>query len=334
MKNLFHIIVCVSALLSISSCDYFSTEDSHQATKDTVFVEPNLEEIKSEITGIKADIKLLFRQTDSLEQTVAQIQNVIAAVEEQDTVMNGRLSERIDSMAQVLSDVQTQTAALQKQVKESKDADSVGGKLSLAALVLAVISLIITIFLFWNRIGKEKINEIFKHNLDESTRIKELQDKVDCLKREGEKTSRQIKEVLYYRPLKDGDTHKNTSKTQDTHNTPPHQQEPAHEQPKYIRKEYAKINGNGPYFTETFDSQREGCAFLINITDEKHGEFSIISLDALKSSNGWEKVIKYTGCSITEATGYTVKKCGICEKRDGQVWEVANENKLEIELKK
>ena len=324
MKNLFRIIVCVSAFLAVSSCDSVSTEDSHQNIKESISGERDLKEIEDKIREINANINLLFQKADSLKQAVIQVQNATAAVEEKDTLMNGRLSTRIDSLAQELSLTQSK-----KQVKGSKDADGAWGKLSLATLVLAIVSLVLTIFLFRKRIGEEEITEIFKHNLDESTRVNKLQADVDRLDAEREKMSRQIKEVLDSRPRIDKTPRPSQSIGEPSHSAPtpspatsrsggrPSEQ-PKCKQPRYFGKKYMK-NNTDKYFTQILDSDQEVCAFFVEFTSEhKHqGEFSIISLDRIKSKDGWEKVVDCTGCSKADATSFTVLERGICVESNG-----------------
>lgn len=340
MKNLFHIIMCVSALLTVSSCDYFSTQDSHPDTKDIVFDEPDLKKIESEITGIRADIKLLFHKISTLKQEVTQVQNVTAAVEEQDTLMNAFILARVDTLAQAIEQVQFTTDKLQKQADESMDVDDVGDKLSLAALAMAIISLILTIFLFCKRIGKGEINKIFKHNLDESTRVNKLQDNVARLDAEQKKISQRIKEVDYQSQI-DKTPQPSPPISEPSHSaptsTPPASnggrrppEQPKHKQPRYFGKKYMK-NNTDKYFTEILDSDQEVCAFVVEFTseDQHQGEFSIISLDRIKSKDGWEKVVDCIGCSKADATSFMVLERGICVESNG-ILEVTKNLKIKL----
>ena len=340
MKNLFHIIVCVSAFLAVSSCGSVSTGDSHQDTKESISGETDLKEMKKKIADLDTYTLLLGTKIDSIAKALTQAENVTAAVEKQDTLMNAFILAKLDTLAQAIEQVQTRTAALE-QAEESKDADGVWNKLSLAALVLAIVSLVLTIFLFWKRISEEEINGIFKHNLDDSQRVKKLQDDVAHLKDEREKINRQIKEVLDSRPRIDKTPRPSQSISEPSHSAPtpspatsrsggrPSEQ-PKCKQPRYFGKKYMK-NNTDKYFTEILDSDQEVCAFFVEFTseDQHQGEFSIISLDRIKSKDGWEKVVDCTGCSKADATSFTVLERGICVETNGLL-EVTKNLKIEL----
>jgi hypothetical protein len=91
---------------------------------------------------------------------------------------------------------------------------------------------------------------------------------------------------------------------------------------------YANIN-TGKYFTKILDSSQETCVFSINFMSETKGEFTIISLDKIKSRNGWQEVVEYTG-SIEESTSFKEVDKGICEKVDDITWEVTRPLKIRL----
>ena len=98
----------------------------------------------------------------------------------------------------------------------------------------------------------------------------------------------------------------------------------------YIKTGYAKLNSQN-YFVEIFDSYQEGCVYKISFKSDGKGEFDLITLDKIKSRNGWQDVIEYDGpCTMAEATSYKLGRPGIIEKIDNQTWEVKQKLKIKI----
>lgn len=97
----------------------------------------------------------------------------------------------------------------------------------------------------------------------------------------------------------------------------------------YARIGYAELNKD-IYFTRILNSQQEGCVFKIEFLNPDEGRFTILSLDKIKSLNGWEKVIEYTGTYIDEARSFNVDDYGVCKRVNDNYWEV--KNKLKITL--
>ena len=107
-------------------------------------------------------------------------------------------------------------------------------------------------------------------------------------------------------------------------------QEDTHNTNSSTKIGYANIN-SGVYFMELFDYKQETCVFTINFKGEDRGEFDIISLDKLKSRNGWQEVVEATGnCTLAEANEFTRLDCGKCRKIDSNVWEVTQKLKIKI----
>lgn len=98
----------------------------------------------------------------------------------------------------------------------------------------------------------------------------------------------------------------------------------------YIKKGYAPLNRYN-FIINISDSNQEGCVFKISFISSNKGEFDLIALDKIKSCNGWEDVIEYTGrCTMEEASSYKLIKKGVIVKYDDQTWEVQDKLKIEI----
>lgn len=97
----------------------------------------------------------------------------------------------------------------------------------------------------------------------------------------------------------------------------------------YNRIGYAKINTER-FFTEIFDSNHEVCVFKIQFSSENVGSFNLISLDKIKSRNGWQKVVECTGVSIDTAKDFQLIEEGVCKKIDDATWEVTKLLKIKL----
>lgn len=96
-------------------------------------------------------------------------------------------------------------------------------------------------------------------------------------------------------------------------------------------KGYARINED-KYFVEVLPSNAEGCVFVLTYLSDNKAKFTILSLNHLKSRDGWEKVVECTGCHINDAQHFEViGNGGECEKVAGEnVWEVTKKLKIKI----
>ena len=97
----------------------------------------------------------------------------------------------------------------------------------------------------------------------------------------------------------------------------------------YNRIGYAKINTEH-FFTEIFDSNLEVCVFKIQFSSEIVGSFNLISLDKIKSRNGWQKVVECSGVSIDTAKDFQLIEEGVCKKIDDATWEVIKPLKIKL----
>ena len=309
MKKILNFIVCVITFFTLSSCDYFNDKEASKGNQDNATI----------VEGISQEIK-----------------NKIAA---QDTLMNA-LVLKVDTLAQALTQAQTENAELKSQVEELESPKSTWGYMTLASFVVAIIALVLS--LLRKGVSKEKVDEIFSNNLDKSKRIAELKAAVYQLQsgQNNNRVSQPVNKSLQNLDARlrsvESSLSRLSSRTNEVHDTSNpsinHRQE-QHRQPKepeYLKMGYANIN-SGNIFTKIFDSAQESCVFSIKFKSATKGEFNIISLDKIKSRNMWQEIVEYTG-SIEEATSFKVEEYGICEKYDDVTWQVTK--KLKIKLQK
>lgn len=306
MKKVYSLIV-LTAILALSSCDFFSEKQPVQDTVDSA----------ATVEGISKEIK-----------------NKIAA---QDTLMNA-LVLKVDTLAQALSQAQKENAELKVQVAKLESPKSTWGYMTLASLIIAIIALVLS--LLRKGLSREKVDEIFCNNLDKSKRIAELKVAVSQLQPglNGNRVSLSANTSLQNLDTRlrsvESSVSRLSSKTNETQNSSnpsvTHRQEQLRQtkDPEYLRMGYANIN-SGNIFTKIFDSAQESCVFSIKFKSANKGEFNIISLDKIKSRNMWQKIVEYTG-SIEEATSFKVEDYGICEKYDDVTWQVTKKLKIKL----
>lgn len=306
MKKVYSLIV-LTAILALSSCDFFSEKQPVQDTVDSA----------ATVEGISKEIK-----------------NKIAA---QDTLKNA-LVLKVDTLAQALSQAQKENAELKVQVAKLESPKSTWGYMTLASLIIAIIALVLS--LLRKGLSREKVDEIFCNNLDKSKRIAELKVAVSQLQPglNGNRVSLSANTSLQNLDTRlrsvESSVSRLSSKTNETQNSSnpsvTHRQEQLRQTKdlEYLRMGYANIN-SGNIFTKIFDSAQESCVFSIKFKSANKGEFNIISLDKIKSRNMWQKIVEYTG-SIEEATSFKVEDYGICEKYDDVTWQVTKKLKIKL----
>lgn len=306
MKEVYSLIV-LTAVLALSSCDFFSEKQPVQDTVDSA----------ATVEGISKEIK-----------------NKIAA---QDTLMNA-LVLKVDTLAQALSQAQKENAELKVQVAKLESPKSTWGYMTLASLIIAIIALVLS--LLRKGLSREKVDEFFCNNLDKSKRIAELKVAVSQLQSglNGNRVSLTVKTSLQNLDARlrsvESSVLRLSSKMNEVQNSSnpsvTHRQEQSSQTKdlENLRTGYANIN-SGNIFTKIFNSAQESCVFSIKFKSENKGEFNIISLDKIKSRNMWQEIVEYTG-SIEEATSFKVEDYGICEKYDDVTWQVTKKLKIKL----
>lgn len=246
----------------------------------------------------------------------------------QDSLYSGLIA-KIDTLTMELNASQQKVAQLQRDLKKLERPESFWNYMTVGAIILAAIAIVL-IFLRGSGLNEGDVNhmvrdylEKLKSNSSNSTGpvSKKAEDRIIDL--EGN-----IKEVID--AVKRLETEiKNCGKSTPPSTPPSTPSQP--EQPKFSKEGYAKLN-SGAFFLEILDSNQEGCVFHINFKNENRGEFDIISLDKIKSRNGWQEVVETTGnCTMEDATSYKVEDKGTCEKlSDGKTWEMKSKLKIKI----
>lgn len=254
----------------------------------------------------------------------------------QDSLMKA-LIVNIDTLANKLSVLKSENAQLKEAVSNLESPKSVWNYLTMAALMLAIIALIFSIVNARKRLKSDRVKQLCREYLGESTRFSDLKEKVDKLenvcgkgatgkakpsdeqngleKRVG-KLESVVKQVVDY-------INKNHA-AQKTTSSP-------HPTGSLQKTGYAKAEKD-VFFTTIYDSCHEGCVYEIKFSDDSHGKFSIISLDKIKSRNDWQMMVECSGVSIKEATGFNIVEMGQCKRIDATTWKVTN--KLKIKLQK
>ena len=309
MKKLFYFIVCLAMITAITSCDLFDGETkSSSDSKDTTTIVVLPDTVKQKIVA-------------------------------QDSLMKA-LVAKIDELTNELNSSKENISLLDKSVKDLKSPKATWGYMSLAAIVIAIISLILMLFRP-KGIKEERVYEIFEHCLDKSERVKKLTVNVNTLlnsQRSAKSNqqnvtlssdieSRLLKLESRIQQMGNGfNNHPEAHSSQTSSNY----REPSQRriETEYQRTGYANINF-GKLFTKILDSNQEGCVFSIKFKSQTKGEFTIISLDKIKSRNGWQEVVEYTG-SIEDATSFKLEDIGVCEKIDENTWEVTRPLKIRL----
>lgn len=309
MNKYYNLIVCVTAIMAMSSCSFFEGEKPQS----------NQQEKSSTIEGLPLEIK-----------------NKIAA---QDTLMN-ELVSKVDTLAEALSQAQQENAKLKAQVDDLKSPKSTWAYVSIGAFALGLIALIMSLFRA-KRVKEEKVYEIFEKCIDDSRRINELQVNVKNLMY-TQQNSRTNQSNTSYAPNTGSRLHQlenqmsqviaaiNKMTTSAQPMTQPRSDTPKpHKDAEYQKVGYAK-NDMGTYFTTIYESNQEGCVFKIAFTSPTKGRFNIISLDKIQSRNDWQQKIECSGISIKDASDFRVEEEGLCKKIEENTWQVTKPLKIRL----
>ena len=296
------------AIMVMSSCSFFDDDKSSKETKE---------------------VRTIVELPDSVKQKIV----------EQDSLMT-ELLNKVDTLTAELNATKTENAELKEKVAELKSPKSTWGYMTLAAIVLSIISIIIT-FMRSKGVSTEQVGEQIKHALGESRRINKLQDDVNQLLSQKNRVTHQqanyapqysetriqqientLKKVVKFMNDSTRQTHPVTSQTNNPSTCPS-------KEPEYKKVGYAK-NDRDMYFTTIYDSNQEGCVFIITFTSLTKGIFNIISLDKIQSRNDWQQKVECSGISIKEASDFSVEDEGICEKIDENTWKVTKPLKIRL----
>lgn len=308
MKKIFNIIVYVTVIMAMSSCDFFDDDD--KSSKDA------------------AAVRTIVELPDSVKQKIV----------EQDALMT-ELLNKVDTLTAELNATKTENVELKEKVAELKSPKSTWAYVSMGAFILGLAALLVALFMP-KGVKEEKAYDIFKDCLDESGRIKELQNNVGILLASQQKNRGQQSNIRFapnvetrisYLESQMNQVISAVNKMISGQATSTNRSDPANPQKAtdYYKVGYAKVDTD-KYFTTIYDSSQEGCVFKITFTNQSKGKFTLISLDKIQSRNDWQKKIECSGVSIKEASNFRVEDLGICEKIDENTWQVTQPLKIRL----
>jgi hypothetical protein len=309
MKKQLNLIVITAVVMAVTSCGFFE-EEKHQN---------NESKILSSIEGLAPEIKEHFVAQDSLMKD---------------------LVNKVDTLASALNQTQKVNLELKGKIESMKSPQSTWVWMSIGAIVLSVIALLLT--LIRRGLNEHEVRAVVKDRLDSSQRIKELIFNVNTLKNDLQSCSRnkqssssisqnidirlrQIEQTL-------GDVvNYINGQQQNTQMQTTKQRQNTREQTQIEtqRVGYARIDYE-TYFTTIYESNQEGCAFKITFKNETKGEFTIISLDRISSSNDWQQKIECSGVSIKDASDFRIEEFGVCENIGNNTWQVTKKLKIRL----
>lgn len=310
MKKLFNFIICAAVIIAVLSCNFFG-EDNPQS---------NDSKKPSSIEGLAPEIKEHFVAQDSLMKD---------------------LVNKVDTLAAALNQTQKENSELRGEIESIQSPRSTWAWMSICAIALSIIALLLA--LFRRGLNEHEVRAVVGDRLDSSQRIKDLIFNVNTLKNDAQR---------YYRNTQSSSSSSENSemrlrqvekKLEEIVNYINGQQQNIQVQTSTQRQEtrksnlteiqhrvgYARIDSEN-YFTTIYDSNQEGCAFKITFKNDSQGEFTIISLDRISSSNDWQQKIECSGVSIKEASDYRIEELGICKNIGNNTWEVTKPLKIRL----
>lgn len=308
MKKLYIIIICMIAIMAMSSCGFFDDDKSSEST-----------------AGASSIVEL----PDSIKQKIVA----------QDSLMT-ELLNKVDTLTAELNITKDENVKLRKEVDKLVSPQRIWAYVSMGAFILGLIALL---FAFFKPKGikKEEVDDVVKECLGNPYKIKGLQDYVNNLL-SAQRSSRNSQIGSSYAPKTDSRlcqlenqmsqviavVNKMTAFAQSTTQTHADTPKPRKDS-EYQKVRYAK-NDTGAYFTTLYESNQEGCVFKITFTSPTKGRFTIISLDKIQSRNDWQQKIECSGISIKEASDFHTEEEGLCEKIDDNTWQVTRPLKIKL----
>lgn len=309
MKKLFNLIISTAVIMALSSCNFFGEDNTKNDDSKKL----------SSIEGLAPEIKEHFVAQDSLMKD---------------------LVNKVDTLAAALNQAQKENSELRGKMESIQSPRSTWAWMSIGAIALSIIALLLTFFR--RGLNEQEVRAVVGDRLDSSQRIKELIFNVKTLKNDAQRNSRstqsgtsssqntdmrlrqvekKLEEIVNYINGQQQNVQMQTS-TQRQETRKPNQTETQ-------RVGYARIDYE-TYFTTIYDSNQEGCAFKITFKNESQGEFTIISLDRISSSNDWQQKIECSGVSIKEASDYRIEELGECRNIGNNTWEVTKPLKIRL----
>lgn len=309
MNKRLNLIVCTVIIMAVSSCGFIE-EDNSQANESPK---------STSIEGLAPEIK---------EHFVAQ-----------DSLMND-LINKVDTLATALNQSQKENSELRGKIESIQSPRRAWTWMSIGAVVLSFISLLLAFFR--RGLNEQEVRAVVQDCLDSSQRIKDLIFKVNTIKNDSQRYTRNTQSGLSSSQNIEMRLHQIEKTLGGMHNSINQQPQNVQMQATIQRQENKKSNQTESqrvgyaridyetYFTTIYESNQEGCAFKITFKNELQGEFTIISLDRISSSNDWQQKIECSGVSIKEASDYCIEELGVCKNIGNNTWEVTKPLKIRL----
>lgn len=309
MKKLLNLIICTAVIMAVSSCNFFGEDNTQNDDSKKL----------SSIEGLAPEIKEHFVAQDSLMKD---------------------LVNKVDTLAVALNQNQKENSELRGQMESIQSPRSTWAWMSIGAIALSIIAILLTFFR--RGLNEQEVRAVVGDRLDSSQRIKDLIFNVNTLKNDVQRNSRSTQSGSLSSQNTDMRLRQVEKKLEEIVNYINEQQQNIQTQTSTQRQEtrkpdqaetqrvgYARIDYE-TYFTTIYDSNQEGCAFKITFKNESRGEFTIISLDRISSSNDWQQKIECSGVSIKEASDYRIEELGECKNIGNNTWEVTKPLKIRL----
>ena len=261
---------------------------------------------------------------------------------EQDTVASLNQND-IDYLLKETAKVNSEIDELNKDMREFHDSRNTYITISIILLIIVIALVLYVFYKLGDKVDYKDMENRLKGQKNELTNLSQRFDSClrDVQNSSGRQTSprtpvrsseleNRINKIEMKMSMLDRNTTSmsslgNTVATSYTTNNP-------HEDSLETAKKvgYAGIN-KGTYFLDIMNSQKETCVYKITFNTQDSAYFDLISLDKIKSRNGWDDVIEYEGdCSMEEASTYTLLDRGSIKRFDDKTWELTNKLKIKI----
>lgn len=310
MKKIFQILVCVTLTIAFVSCKEQS-KDRGLSSEET----PTGTSVPMAVDSSKA---IAESSEKAVHDSIERIKEVMAD-----------LNTKTDSLGE---NTKSLTAKIEKLQPSSLDTILKWG--SAVAALLALVLSVLALYLIYvpGKVSDDLEDKIGHLNSE----INKLRDEVS-INPQGMSSvqSRDIEDRLRVLEGKVASVEiqikKSTQANPQNTNISVKEQQSARRIESGPKVVYAGTN-TGDYLVEISDSRQESSVFSIefrNETDTK-GEFTIISLDKIRSRNGWQHIVECSGCSINDATRFSLEGKGVCEKVDTTTLKVTKKLKIKL----
>lgn len=298
------------------------------------------------------------RNNDSIDRKTLLSDSIKEQLKAQDSISN-ELSTQIDTISSRLNSTKQDVSYLQNDINNLRKPSIILGILCLCSLVLSIIAIVIVFILRKQRVDRMIVSDILDAKLSSFNLPMNLGPRLNRLEQESKTGSNnqedssvslaKIKLIenrierleLRYSdnsgkrgiapPTNDNNETIISNESSNIENSNDLSNSKTKER-SYDKLLYTGLN-NEKYFMEIYNTQQEPCVYKIICRSDSEGDFTLISLDKIKSSNGWRDVVDVETkgeCTIEEAQLFTLIDYGKCEKFDEKTWKVTQNLKIKI----